>query len=146
MNNKNLVDIKYVECRLQDWADWYSRGNYFNIGYPSCSVEYKLMKGAYRDSDHNTTPFNINSEAEEVESLINKMAKVKKKWALSIHCYYFSRGGLRRKALMMNISHQMLKKNLNCAKYWLSNHLVKKSSDNYVGYIDPTLINLCKIR
>ena len=35
--------VKYVEERLQQWAEWYSSGNWYGLGYPSCSIEYRLM-------------------------------------------------------------------------------------------------------
>lgn len=34
----------YVDFRLQQWAEWFSRGNCYGIGYPSSSIEYRLMK------------------------------------------------------------------------------------------------------
>ena len=36
--------LAYVERRLAEWGHWYSRGNLHGLGYPPCSVEYRLMR------------------------------------------------------------------------------------------------------
>lgn len=95
----NQKFIQYVEERLNQWADWYSRGNYYGLGYPSCSIEYRLMTEGYvARNNHGQRSIPVNEEAEEVEKLIREMAKQNSNMALALRCHYFTRGGFRTKA------------------------------------------------
>jgi hypothetical protein len=115
--------MHYLEERLYQWADWYSRGNFYGLGYPSCSMEYRMMtEGAVV---RNTGPKQLpsNEAAEEMESLVKEMAEHNKTMADALRCQYFLPGSLRSKAAKLDISHSHFKHYVDMAHQWLAGRL-----------------------
>jgi hypothetical protein len=123
----NQEFINYVEGRLNQWAEWYSRGNWNGLGYPSCSIEYRLMtEGFVERTSYASRTLSFHEEAEEVEMLVNEMSKQNHHMALALRCHYFTRGGLRTKAKKIEISHMQFKHYVDMAHQWLAGRLSSK--------------------
>ncbi|MDX1901871.1 MAG: antiterminator Q family protein [Gammaproteobacteria bacterium] len=118
--------VKYVEERLQQWAEWYSRGNLFGLGYPSCSLEYRLMTEGIIVKTTGAKTLSSNEEAEEIEALVREMAHQNEKIALALRCQYFSCGTLRVKAKKLHISHNQFKYYVDLGHQWLAGRLSAK--------------------
>lgn len=116
--------MKYVEERLSQWAEWLSHGNWYGLGYPSCSMEYRLMmEGTVVRTDYVHRPLTCNEEAEEMEALIKEMTMQNYLMGLTIRCHYLMCGGFRVKAKQLNISYTQFKFYVNVAKHWLIGRL-----------------------
>jgi len=114
----------YVEERLAQWADWYSRGNLFGLGYPSISMEYRLMREGTvvrTSGKHQSLP--SNEAAEEIESLVKEMSEQNVRMALVLRCHYFNHGSLRIKAKKLDISYTHYRHYVELAKQWLLGRL-----------------------
>ncbi|GFN47425.1 hypothetical protein RINTU1_35060 [Candidatus Regiella insecticola] len=65
----------YLESRLHQWAEWYSRGNFFGLDYPSCSLEYRIMTEGNVFRRPGPKPLPNHEAAEEIECLVNEIAQ-----------------------------------------------------------------------
>ena len=124
--------IQYVEMRLEQWADWYSRGNLFGLGYPSVSIEYRLIHEGIVYREFGPKPIQRHEAAEEMESLVKEMAAQNENMALALRCQYFSHGSLRKKAKQLALSHTQFKYYLDMARQWLAGRLSGRGKQN--GY------------
>lgn len=118
--------IAYVERRLEQWADWFSRGNFYGLGYPACSIEYRLMKEGNISKSNGPKPLQINESAEEIEKLVKEMSEQNSDMALALRCHYFTRGGWRTKSEKVKISHMQFKYFVAMAHQWLAGRLSEK--------------------
>lgn len=120
-----LRDInEYVKQRLYDWADWYSRGNLHGLGYPDRTIEYRLMKEGgvlIKGTGHKSPP--TNESAEEIERLVNEMARQNEAMALALRYQYFNHGNLNKKAETLGISRTRFKNYLEMAHQWMAGRL-----------------------
>lgn len=121
MRNEELMD--YIEERLHQWAEWFSRGNFCGLGYPPCSMEYRIMREGTVIRSTGPRPLPTNEAAEEMEALIREMAQQNINMALALRCEYFNRGSLRKKAQKLNISHTQFKNYLGMAHQWLAGRI-----------------------
>lgn len=128
-NSMNEEFLKYIEKRLLQWAEWHSRGNWYGLGYPSSSIEYKLMtEGSITRDRYAPRKLPSNSEADEMELLIKEMSSYNQKMALALRYHYFIGGSLREKAKKMEISHMQFKYYVDLAHQWLAGRLSSKKS------------------
>lgn len=121
---------KYIEMRLSQWAEWHCKDNRYGIGYPSCSVEYRLMiEGFIPRNKYANQILPSHSEAEEMEKLIKEMSCYNRTMAQAIRCHYLSNGGLRIKAKRVEVSHMQFKYYVDMAHQWLAGRFsgMKKS-------------------
>lgn len=117
----------YVDARITKWAEWFMRGNWYGIGYPTCSVEFRMMtEGCILQNRNGPGQLLCNEEAEEIERLVKQMAKQNPKMALALRCHYLNRGGLRIKAKLVEMSHMQFKNYVDMARYWLAGCLSNK--------------------
>lgn len=117
-------DLKhYLEERLYIWAEWYSRGNFYGLGYPSCSIEYRLMREGVLTRSTAPRPLPSNELAEEIEALVSEMNRYNHQMAMALRHQYFNRGSLRAKAKEMQISHMQFKRYVDMAEQWLIGRL-----------------------
>ncbi|WP_342221507.1 hypothetical protein [Candidatus Fukatsuia endosymbiont of Tuberolachnus salignus] len=121
MNTNNF--IHYLEERLYQWAEWYSRGNFSGLGYPSCSIEYRVMTEGNVFRRPGLKPLPIHAAAEEIERLVNAMAQQNPVMVQVLRCHYFNRGSLRYKAKKLAISHTQFKNYVDMAHQWLLGRL-----------------------
>jgi antitermination protein Q len=132
----------YVERRLEEWGHWYSRGNLHGLGYPPCSIEYRLMhEGIVRTQPAGHRAMPVNERAEEVEKLVQEMSLQNSSMALALRDYYFNYYSLRKQARAGGISHTQLKHLLDMAKQWVVGRLSGMISSSraattkfFVGY------------
>jgi hypothetical protein len=118
--------VKYVEERLQQWAEWYSRGNLYGLGYPPYTLEYRLMTEGIVVRSTGPRPIPSHEEAEEMENLVKEMSHQNHKMALALRCQYFSSGALRIKAKKLHISHNQFKYYVDLGHQWLAGRLSAK--------------------
>lgn len=124
----NESALKYVDERLHQWAEWYSRGNLYGLGYPSCSAEYRLMTEGTVVRGTGSKPLPSNKTAEEIEDLVKEMSQHDHLTALVLRCHYFKRGSLRIKANYLKksgveISHNHFKYHVDLGHRWLAGRL-----------------------
>ena len=131
MNENKLM--QYVEDRLYQWADWYSRGNLGGLGYPPYSLEYRMMREGTITRTTGPKPLPTNEAAEEIESLVKEMAEHNPKMALALRMHYFDKGSLRRKAKELNVSHSHFKYYVDLAHQWLVGRLTANPLSLYAS-------------
>lgn len=117
---------KYLENRLEQWADWYVRGNFYGIGYPSCAMEYRLLHEGHIQRNSSPRPLPSNPGAEEIEDLVRQMADYNPLMATTLRCQYFVTGTLRTRAARLNMSHTHFKHCVDMAQQWLAGRLSAK--------------------
>jgi hypothetical protein len=120
--------MHYLEERLYQWADWYSRGNFYGLGYPSCSMEYRMMTEGVVARNSRPKPLPSNEAAEEIEKLVKEMTEYNQTMANALRCQYFLPGSLRSKATKLDISHSHFKHYVDMAHQWLAGRLTTRSS------------------
>lgn len=125
--------LNYVEYRLQQWADWYTRGNLYGIGYPSTSTEYRLMTEGNIVRNPGAMLAPTHDGAEEMEMLVKKMAEQNRLMALVIRCHYFHPDSFRTnsnylKKMGVEISYNHFKHYVEMAKQWLIGYLSSKQN------------------
>lgn len=114
---------KYLEDRLEQWADWYVRGNFYGIGYPSCALEYRLLHEGHIQRNPGPRPMPTNDSAEEIEDLVKQMGEYNQIMAKALRCQYFMSGTLRTRAVHLKMSHTQFKHCVDMAKQWLAGRL-----------------------
>jgi len=117
---KNFDD--YLEMRLTQWAEWFGRDNQY-LSYTSCSIEHRLMtEGIIVRS---TAPKKIpcNEDAEEIESLVNEMAKYENLMAIALREKYFGKSSTPQRACKIGVSYTKFKIYVAMARQWLIGRL-----------------------
>src|SRR5688572_12327733 len=116
--------LAYVERRLDEWGHWFARGNSYGLGYPSCSIEYRLMReGIVRTQPKGQRHTPINENAEEMEQFVKELALQNQKLALALRDYYVNQCSLRKQAKQAGISHTQLKVWVDMGKQWVIGRL-----------------------
>src|SRR5579883_2652022 len=99
------ASLAYVEKRLQQWVDWFSHSNLYNLGYSPCTIEYRLMNEGVIINSTAPRQFRSNLDAEEIEYLVKLIGKTNKKVELALRSWYFSRAPFRDRAKQVGISY-----------------------------------------
>ena len=116
--------MNYVQQRLEHWAQWFTRGNYYGLGYKLIKlIEYVLMTVGIIVKSTLPKPLPCDEEAEEIEALIKTMCKQNEYLANTLRHYYLTNGSLREKAARLNISHVHFKYCVDMAHQWLAGRL-----------------------
>jgi hypothetical protein len=109
-------ELQALKSRLEEWAEWYSGGQAYGLGYASQALMYQATSSrgaqamAYLPS---------HADAEEVESWVREMARTYPLMACVLRQYYFHSGSLRSHARGLNISHVHVKRLVQDAHQWL---------------------------
>lgn len=123
----NPDDIsKYVETRLQEWADWFIRGNTYGIGYPHESAITMVKKGVTvkKKKDFKLPILPTNESAEEVEKFVVEMSHQNRQMADALRKFYFGREPtIALKAKAFGVSAAQFKILLGMARQWLAGRL-----------------------
>ncbi len=115
--------MEYVESRLHEWAEWFCKGNWYGIGYPTRSTIEKLMREGFSGKAYGPRPLPTHESAEEIEKLIMIMAKQNFDMAYALRLQYLTRGSLRAKSNAFNVSHMTFKYYVGMGKQWLAGRL-----------------------
>jgi hypothetical protein len=113
----------YLEYRLQEWAEWFSKGNFYGVGFPSCTVEYRLMTEALINQQSGYKSLHCNSDAEEIELLINEMAEQNFKMALALRTQYFKKRKAQDYSSEVGVSGTRFRGFVEMGKQWLAGRL-----------------------
>ncbi len=136
----------YIKERLYEWAGWYSRCDFYRIGYPSRTLEDRLMvEGAII---HSTAPksFPQNPEAEEIEDYLNEMFHQEPEMAIAIRWkYFFPNDSLRKQAAQLtelgfSMTYALVQALLAKSHAWLEGRMTAKQKYNHLWiskYSDP---------
>lgn len=125
---KHSSFLNYVRERLQQWADWYIRGNDFGLGYPKCSIEYRMRTEGRLQKRRGPKPLPVNEAAEEIEAFIKEMAEHHNRlMAEALRCQYLVTGTYRTRAKRLNVSYSGFKSLVDMGEQWLAGRLsIKK--------------------
>ena len=107
--------LQAMRTRLAEWAEWYSRGQLYGLGYASPAMEYALLT----QGRCGVPGWPSHREAEEIEAWVNEMAQQHPPLARALRTYYFHPGSLRAHAVALNVSHTQVKLSLDKAHRWL---------------------------
>jgi len=110
--------LQAVKRRCEEWAEWYSRGQAYGLGYPTTSLEDRCLQGR-----RGFRAFLTHAAAEEVESWVKDMACYHPQLAHVLRCYYFDAHSLRRGAKQLSLSPTQFKGQLEMAHHWLAGRL-----------------------
>ena len=114
--------LSYVDQRLEEWANWYAKGNLYGLGYPTCSHEYKVMKSDFiRSTAQQTLP--CNESAEQIEALVVEMESQGGKLASALRQQYFGSGSAVKRAKALGISYPQFRVYIGMARQWLAGRL-----------------------
>ena len=118
---------QYVERRLQIWADWYSHGCGFGLGYPSKNLMANLQEmGGLLIKSTGETSLPVNACAEEIEKLVGELAQRYRSLANALREYYLGEGTTVQKAKRLNMSRAQFNICVDKAKMWLSGRLSQR--------------------
>ncbi|MEO8964505.1 MAG: hypothetical protein ABI370_07530 [Gammaproteobacteria bacterium] len=115
--------MNYVEKRLDHWAQWYSTGNYYGLGFHSETIEYVLMTVGVLIKSTSIKPTPCDEEAEEIEALIIEMAKHNIKMAMALKIQYLSKRKARDRSAELNVCATKFRIYVDMAKQWLAGRL-----------------------
>lgn len=121
---------QYLENCLEEWADWYLRGNFYGLGYPKCTLEYRASREDHTQPMGGSKPLPVNQAAEEIEELVKQMAEYNFNMAEALRCQYFRVGTLRTRAAYLRMSHSHFKYYVDMAHQWLAGRLSAKKRWN----------------
>jgi len=117
----------YLDERLINWAEWYTRYLDSGLGYPSQSIESLLLQhGGAVVKTTGSKPLPVCQSAEEIENMISELAKQNLKLANALRTYYLQRGSMQHKAKCLSISYSQFKVYVDMAKQWLIGRLTAK--------------------
>lgn len=113
--------MNYIDERLNQWAAWCRQKVRLGIGYPPCSIEYRMMtEGCIPRSEYlGLRPMPTNELAEEMEAYMAELSKQYKDAAEAIRKHYYENGNSRQKGNAMKISKGQFDKLVLFAKAWL---------------------------
>lgn len=120
MNNNFLI---YVDRRLCQWADWFSQKNLFGIGFPTCSIEYRLMTEGEIINSTAPKEFRSNKDAEEIEALVKEIQRVNKMIGLALRSQYFGQISSRERSKRLGISYAQFRIYVDQGRLWLAGRL-----------------------
>lgn len=128
---------RFLNKRLEEWAEWFSRYYDDGIGYAKQSTEYKMMKyGLVAREYIGKRPLPVNDEAEEIENLIRVMAFQNTqtcKYAVALREYYiYSKQNKRRTARALGVSEALLRIHLENAQLWLSGWFIASYGSKFI--------------
>ena len=117
--------LRYVDERLKLWAAWYRQRERLGIGYPPCSVEYRMMtEGCIPRGEYlGLRPMPTNLSAEEIEAFIAELNKQYEEAAQVIRRHYIDEGNVKEKAKLMNIKHEQFYELISFSRAWLLGRL-----------------------
>lgn len=114
----------YVHYRLDQWADWYLRGNQYGLGYPKKNIMARLIDEGgilIKGTSHHSPSTNV--QAEEIEMIVKSLAKQSQKLAEALRVQYFEQGTVPFKAKRMGLSYTQFKVHVDMAKQWVAGRL-----------------------
>ena len=115
----------YLEQRLRVWADWYSQGNSYRLGYPPVSITYfACYQQTATKMRNQPRVLPSHQDAEEIDDIVREMVKCCPILAKVLRCQYFTLGTLRQKAEKMQLSQTQFRSYVEMSKLWLAGRLM----------------------
>lgn len=115
---------EYIDCRLDEWANWYLQYGDFGLGYPRRSIEGRLMdEGGVLIKSTASRDLLCNAEAEEIEKMVLELNQQNSRLAKVLRENYFGFGTCKSKAERLAMSYSSFKTHLDMAKQWLAGRL-----------------------
>ncbi len=116
----------YIEYRLQEWANWFDKGNFYGIGFSTSTIEYRLMTEGIVSNQPGYKTLHCNDEAEEIENLISEMHKQNFKMSLALRHHYFGYNKSHDRRSALPFSRTQLQTYLGMGRQWLAGRLSAK--------------------
>jgi len=123
MTDNEDAMIQYIDYRLKEWANWFGRGNFYGIGYPPCSTEYRLMTGIISERQCGIRVMPCNEDAEEIEKLIHEMSKQNNKMAFALRIHYLDGGKWQMHKSEIGIGETKFRVYVHMGRQWLAGRL-----------------------
>ena len=124
MDKNTLV---YIDIRLAQWADWFSRSNLYGLGFPTHSIEYRLMTEGVLINSTAPKQFRSNPDAEEIEILVKEIERNNKKIGLALRSQYFGQKSSRERAERLGMSYAHFRTLVDYGRLWLAGRLSAKA-------------------
>lgn len=124
MDEKFLI---YVDMRLVQWADWFSKNNLYGLGYPSSTIEYRLMKEGVLINSTSPRQFLSNTDAEEIELLVKELERNIRNIGLALRSQYFGQKTSRERAERLGMSYAQFRILVDQGRLWLAGRLSAKN-------------------
>jgi hypothetical protein len=119
--------LAYVECRLEEWADWYSRGCDLGLGYPRQSTIAGLLDNqGVLTKAQGRKPLPTHERSEEIEAFIIELVQQNSRIAKALCQFYLGKGSMTQKARVLGISYAYFKMHVDMAKQWLAGRLTSQ--------------------
>lgn len=117
--------MNYIDERLNQWAAWYRQRVRLGIGYPPCSIEYRMMtEGCIPRSEYlSLRPMPTNELAEEIEACMVELSKQYKDAAEAVRKHYYEKGSAKQKSRAMQINESHFERLIVFARAWLLGRL-----------------------
>lgn len=115
--------IQYLDHRINRWVNYYSKDNFYGIGFSDRSLIHHLMVEGIVISS--TAPKLMGDEdAEEIESMVCEMNFYNSKMATALRLHYFhSNKSQFMQAQELNISKARFRSYVEMAYQWLAGRL-----------------------
>lgn len=125
MKQKNYnLDVEYTRQRLKEWGYWCNRIITMGLGYPNMSMEGKLIaSGGVIIKATNPSLIPQNTEAEEINHLVNMLGNINQKQAYIINIHYTSNDSTKNKIKKMRLAPRTYHDQLNKALLWINQQL-----------------------
>jgi hypothetical protein len=141
------VKDEYLEYRLKQWADWFTRVGSNGLGYPSKTVEGRLIDEGgilIKGTGKRLPP--SNSQAEEIEDYVRELANCYSELAQALKDKYFAyqNNSLDVLAKRRNVSTRTFKARVQMAKLWLAGRLDRRER-NYISRRQLTGQPQCRV-
>lgn len=111
--------LTQLQYRLEQWAESYSSGNAYGLGFLSSSLEYRLQRDGFLQRGSGYFEPRIAVAAEEIEQWVCELYQQNPQMAVALRQYYFTQGSLRQKAKLGHMSHTQFKHQVDLAHQWL---------------------------
>jgi hypothetical protein len=110
----------FVDQKLKRWAKWSLSVMAFGLGYPSRSVEGRLLDGGGLLIKSTATPqMMYDEESENVEKLLNELGSYKPQLATALRLKYIS-SDIKKDLCLHSLAMPTFKKNLSEARAWMA--------------------------
>lgn len=124
MAENTLLD--YIDNRLIHWAMWSRRGNRVGKGYPTKSIEWRILHEGFIVSSFGLEHLESDAAAEEIESLLQSMHKIDSRMAEVIRINYLDPELAEQKAKRLHLGYTRYRAYLYMGLQWLSGRLSER--------------------
>ena len=121
------ISARYLDGRLDEWADWSMLPYDNGLGYPKKTIEARLHEqGGVLISGTGARHEPTNERAEEIEFLLLELHKHDQRLSMSLRTYYLGDGLIQHKAKKAGFSYSQFKVFVDMGRAWMAGRLSAK--------------------